>query len=143
MMDAIGDLESLDANNSLEALHIGTNRFRGTIPQAAFGNKRMSSFDVGSNLLTGYFDLNIMPITTSSEMKAEVNRLSGVLDTSSLERYSSVDLLNGNVFSCSTIPNNDQQGQKYVCGSIDYEVSVYHWLFCLLLFGAIFLYFHD
>ena len=117
-------MESISYENITE-LNVGSNRFAGTIPSAYFDGRKMEVFDVSNNLLTGTFDLNITPSNASAEMAANVNRLSGPLDTASLEQYEQPDVLTGNVFSCSTLVENDVGRQTYVCGSQDFNISIY------------------
>ena len=45
-----------------------------------------------------------------------------------------VDVLDGNVISCSTLPPNDNYLSTYVCGSSNLEFSLYYWLSFFVIF---------
>jgi len=91
----------------------------------------MDYFDVSSNHFEG--SLESIPIASVYEseattFKADVNRLSGPVSMSILNAFSNVNVLSGNVISCSTVPPDDPNYSTYDCGSHDLENSIYFWL---------------
>ena len=97
----------------------------------------MQVFDVSNNMLTGgLYDIAVVPSSNASTMKASINRFSGPLSTQAIEKFvSPVSILNGNVFSCSNLPENDNDKERYSCGSQNFEYSVYYW--CILFSVAV------
>ena len=78
-----------------------------------------------------------MPIPEDSQtstFQAVVNRLSGSLKVSALEVYASINILQGNVFNCETIPENDEKVSTYSCGSINLTYSAIGFVISLGIF---------
>ena len=74
------------------------------------------------------YNVKILPNSSTAQYKAEINRLSGPLNLHVLNRFTSpVSILNGNLFSCSNLPQNDEDRKEYRCGSQELEISFYYW----------------
>jgi hypothetical protein len=56
----------------------------------------------------------------------------------SIEAYNKVTVLNSNVFSCGTLPENDHDIDTYKCGSSNLENAIYVWLAMIFVFAIIF-----
>lgn len=136
-------MESLNLPN-LEEFSVSFNRFRGSIPNS-LRNRALKVFDVSSNEISGTLDFELEPyeepiilngsrntydftvLQSSSQFAADINRFSGLLNVSAIEKFQQgfVSVLEGNVFSCSTLPKTDDKYNTYVCGSRNLEISVY------------------
>lgn len=128
-----GDLGAVQKLGSkLSELKINANRIAGSLPSSILSNHNFSVFNISENKITGYLDQAISPLTSDkpSEYQTHVNRLSGALPVASIDQFSTVNILNGNMFSCGTIPSEDVDVSAYSCGSQNFEVSVYFWLAC-------------
>ena len=125
-----GSMNGVQLNN-LTHLSIGYNQFHGTIP-TFFNDRRMEVFDISHNFITGtLYDVNILPMSSDSQFRTKLNRLSGPLNTKVIEEFvKAVSILQGGVFSCETIPDNDTN-KSYICGSIGFNYS-------LIYFGSFF-----
>ena len=142
-----GHMESFDMPN-ITKLDVSYNRLHGTIPAQVFNGKKMTEFQVSNNMFTGTLDFSIVPASESdvdSTYAASVNRISGPLHTSSLNKFEDVEVVKGNIISCSTIPSEsvDPSVNHYVCASSNYRYSIYIWLTLagILVFTVIFCYF--
>ena len=125
-----GNMEKTFELPNIIELGVGSNRLYGSLP-VALSNRSMDYFDVSSN----HFDGSLRSISITSgygsgntTFKADVNRLSGPISLSTLDTFSDVNVLSGNVISCSTLPLDDPNYSTYACGSHDLDVSVYFWL---------------
>lgn len=104
----------------MEDLSLSHNRFTGSIPVAVLN---ASKLDLSSNQLSGRLADDYSPPSHSAELNLELNlelnRLSGALPQAELEgmRNGSVSILRGNMFSCGSVPGNDDFEEDYVCGS--------------------------
>ena len=125
-----GNMEKAFELPNIIELGVGSNRLYGSLP-VALSNRSMDYFDVSSNHFDG--SLRSISITAGYEggtttFKADVNRLSGPISLSTLDTFSDVNVLSGNVISCSTLPLDDPNYSTYACGSHDLDISVYFWL---------------
>ena len=129
-----GKLDEFDLPNITE-LGLGSNRLYGRVPVTLNG-KHMDYFDISSNRFSNTLEnINIYSSSQNSTFKAQINRLSGPIPTDPLLSFSRIDILNGNIISCSTIPSTDPFSPLYKCGSSELESALYFWLVCLLLSG--------
>ena len=115
-------------------LNIASNKFSGTISsnlsQAKFG-----VFDISNNRFSGFLDHKIMRVSkslsNSTKFLAYVNRISGFLQSDSINMYDTVSVLDGNKISCSTLPGNDELTTKYKrsydCETRNLLVSISLW----------------
>ena len=109
----VGEMVMLETGRRLNDVSLSHNRLEGTIPSFVQALKKV---DVSHNRFVGH--LSSVPNTSSgeTELHAQVNRLSGRLPASDLQRVQIVDVLRGNMFSCDSIPENDVNRRGYICG---------------------------
>ena len=122
-----GDINLLALGNLTE-LSLTSNRIQGTLPREIFDNHSFAVLDISMNRITGGFDYTIFPdldadSSGGSIMKASVNRLSGTLKTSSVDRFAQVKIVNGNLMSCGSVPSTDEDKAHYVCETTDLSSS--------------------
>jgi hypothetical protein len=133
----IGDVSLM---SSLLSLTLSHNYLRGVIP-LWLQEKNMSQLDLSHNKLTGTVDgfknqnkeeLNSELINlflgsdpATRELKLSVNRLSGDLSHSFFKRYTNLDILSGNLFGCNHIPSNDENSEWAICGSEEFDQSLF------------------
>ena len=120
---------------NITELQLNSNRFYGQLPLTR--GQSITTLDFSSNHFTGTMDPvlgNFVPGGGSSSIKTNVNRLSGPIAVSTLNKFSSINVLNSNIFSCDTIPPNDPNKSSYGCGSRNLEIAVYFWISCLVVF---------
>jgi hypothetical protein len=128
-------LSELPSHSSLTDLSMSHNQLRGTIPS---GFERVKSLDLSYNQFSGKYVNN--PVhSPNSSVNFEINRLSGQLPVASLSLVSKLEILRGNMFSCDSIPENDEFVEDYICGSESLNESLYVFagvvaiLFCALV----------
>jgi hypothetical protein len=81
--------------------------------------------DLSYNKITGeYLHAHFGRDGNYSRVVLSVNRLSGKVP-SAVERVTKLDILNGNVFSCSGLPSNDEHRKTYSCGSSESNQSLF------------------
>ena len=116
-------IRTLPAHSQIADLSLSHNQLSGTIPLDILN---IESLDLSYNQLTGEY-ADRTQYQSDSSINLEVNRLSGQLPVSELERVSNITLriLKGNLFSCNTIPDNDEYSRDYVCGSRNWNSSLY------------------
>ena len=116
-------------NHRMQELVVSHNLLTGSIPQSVW-NSSLTSIDLSFNRLQGTIPTHIFPTiaaATSVEgynmngsVNLQVNELSGTVP-SVLWDLNSVNVLEGNLFSCnsdrSNIPKKDPNYQSYNCGS--------------------------
>lgn len=144
---------------NLNVLHLTGNGLSGELVQFLPTNSQIADLSLSHNQLVGTIPLDILNIDTldlsynqfggeyqdrtkykpDSNISLRVNRLSGQLPVSELERVSngSLSILEGNMFSCNSIPNNDDFSREYVCGSQEFNDSLF--LFVIILGIAVLL----
>jgi hypothetical protein len=111
-----GDLISrLPSHSRLADLSLSHNKFSGTIPLHI---QKVRAVDLSRNQFSGRYE-DYEELWTTTSVNVEINRLSGQLPMSKLENVSDLNMLRGNMFSCDTIPSNDDYVDDYVCGSED------------------------
>ena len=121
-----GSLDTFKLQNISE-LSISSNRLSGrpSLPQNFLSFK---VFDISNNRFIGYLDGNIKSTGDPGNMiKANVNRISGRLNTNSIKTFDDISVLNGNLISCSTLPSKDSGLNTYVCETNDLETAVIVW----------------
>jgi Leucine-rich repeat (LRR) protein len=121
-----GTIGEMAAMSSLASLTLSHNYLTGVIP-TWLQEKELNQLDLSHNKLTGALDdfkqKNDQEITSLKSLKLSVNRLSGNLFRS-LGRYSTLDILSGNLFSCGYIPTNDKNSAWTICGSEELDQSL-------------------
>ena len=122
-------VQSLPASSQLFDLSLSHNRLSGTIPVDILS---IANVDLSYNQFGGEYQ-GRMQYRPDSNISLEINRLSGQLPVSELERVSngSLSILRGNLFSCNSVPENDDFSRDYVCGSRNLNDS-------LLVFASVF-----
>lgn len=93
----------------------------------------LAELDLSFNRITGqYRDALITSNTSTTRLK--VNRLSGTLSVSDLSASTDLNILLGNIFSCGSLPPNDEHYGDYVCGSKILDASL---AFLILIVGFV------
>ena len=93
------EVYSIGAN--ITAINIAYNKIGGTLSSSLI-NRPFLEFDVSSNRITGFlgFRGNAIPKSNSTSFIAEVNRLSGIIPSSSINQFHTVKILSGNLIAC-------------------------------------------
>ena len=121
-------VSSLPPYSHLVEVSVSHNQLSGALPLDIVSVVRL---DLSHNQFAGeYPDHTYGQSIIESKIDLEINRLSGQLPVSELEQLlnsSSLSVLRGNVFSCNTIPSNDEYTEDYVCGSrnLNYAMFVF------------------
>jgi hypothetical protein len=127
--------------SKLVDLSLSHNQFSGSIP---VGILNITKLDLSYNHFTGKY-MKQDSHSVQSEIKLEINRLSGHLPASELDRVQNggLQILRGNMFSCGSIPTKDDFAEDYICGSQDLNFSLYVLLaiagICLIVIIAVLL----
>jgi hypothetical protein len=143
---------------NLTTLHLTGNGLTGTVVAKVPPYSRMSHLSLSHNKLSGGIPLGIEKVQKvdlsynqfsgtfedstgewqNLELNLKINRLSGQLPEVELENVTAdLNILRGNMFSCDTIPENDDFVNDYVCGSTDLNESLYVFLSVLSMTGLI------
>jgi hypothetical protein len=122
-------VQSLPASSQITDLSLSHNQLSGTIPRDILN---IASLDLSYNQFGGEYQDRTL-YSPDSSISLEINRLSGQLPVSGLELVSSgsLSILRGNMFSCNSVPENDEYSRDYVCGSRNLNDS-------LLVFVSVF-----
>lgn len=98
-----GDLNIFEMPK-LRILNINTNKFTGTLaPSIRF--HPFEVLDISFNQITGYMKINSVEKRVS--LSADVNRLSGTVNSDVIDTFESVNVISGNSISCNTLPKID------------------------------------
>jgi Leucine-rich repeat (LRR) protein len=135
-----GELVStLPAYTQLTDVSLSHNQLSGTLPLDIM--KVTRRLDLSRNQFGGEYPDHTQSNVEYENINLEINRLSGQLPILGLELLlnSSLSVLRGNVFSCSTIPSNDDYTQDYVCGSrnLNYAMIGFVSAVAVVLLGVI------
>ena len=114
-------LSQLPPYSSMTDLSLSHNKFSGNIP---VGVQQIQKVDLSYNQFSGKYE-DSPQLWKNSFVNLEINRLSGQLPVSKLTNVSDLNILKGNLFSCDTIPANDEYADDYVCGSDSLNESLY------------------
>jgi len=89
-------------------------------------NSNLTYFDISSNQVNGYL---AFPINHTGTINYTVNLLSGDIPVVPWSRYSDVNILDGNLFSCqpSNYPPQDEFKRTYDCASEGFDTSLIIW----------------
>lgn len=85
---------------------------------------QVTRLDLSYNKITGEYLHAEFDSRNYSNVVLSVNRLSGKVP-STVERVKKLDMLSGNVFSCSGLPRNDVHRETYSCGSSESNQSLF------------------
>jgi hypothetical protein len=133
---------NLEISPSLTELYLSHNFLTGLIPSSMLVDKEWSNLRLSFNQFKGRLPEN-MPLYSSSNssLSLQVNHLSGGIPRS-LNDAVSIDILNGNIFSCGVagqkqLPYHDRDADSYVCGSDFFNFAVITLL--VIVLGLLFL----
>ena len=109
-------------SHSLVDLSLPHNQLSGTIPANTL---HVPQLDLSYNRFSGEY-LSTTQQAFDASINVEINRLSGHLPVLELKRVvnGSLNILQGNMFSCNSIPRNDDSEDEYVCGSKNLNISI-------------------
>ena len=129
--DGSSNANSSEMAGSLLYLDLSHNRLTGTIPMR-FQERVWSQLDLSFNLLGGTLSSSMYSFgVRGSSLKLDRNRLSGSVPSSLLDAES-INILDGNLFSCnfdsSALPEHDPSVDSYSCGSDTTNAAIYLWL---------------
>lgn len=134
-------------SNSLQALSLSHNQLTGSIPPAIAQHQSWIALDLSFNRLSGVLPSLIMAPSPHEDvsLSMQLNHLSGTIP-SALLSLPSIDILDGNLFSCGLtqserhhdLPSNDDNADSYSCGSNEVDLIIYVWLgsFAVCLLGG-------
>jgi Leucine-rich repeat (LRR) protein len=128
----------LDLSEALSDLSLSHNLLTGTIPNIIQA-KPWVKLDLKYNRFTGTISNSVKPIASSGYIYLEVNRLSGKIPVQLLNT-SNINILNGNLFSCSSdaeLPSKDPNFQTFSCGSNTTDDILYTWAAIVLVIVVI------
>lgn len=117
---------------SLTDLSLSHNNLKGDIPDS-IQERPWSTLDLSYNLFTGTLSPKFSSeYTRNSSLYLEQNRLSGKIPISVVD-IEEISILGSNLFACtadrSDLPKNNEDKDKYQCGSDAMNSSGYTWLF--------------
>jgi Leucine-rich repeat (LRR) protein/uncharacterized membrane protein len=130
---------SLNVSQSLVDLSLSNNELTGTIPEN-FQRRLWQNLDLSYNKISGTLSDSFSLIPSDGLLYLEVNRLSGIIP-SQLLSIQSVNILDGNIFSCDSntdLPIHDPAQQTYSCGSDSVDIFLYLWIGCFVIAGIVF-----
>lgn len=113
-------VSQLPDDTRITDLLLSHNQLSGTIP---FQIEMVESVDLSYNQFSGNFE-DSTRMWTNNVLDLDINRLSGKLPAK-LKEVSELNILRGNMFSCDSIPSNDEFEKDYTCGSEDLNESLY------------------
>jgi hypothetical protein len=144
-----GDIESASLATQIQDLSLSHNKLSGTLPafltnitkvdlsynqfsgeegEGEGEDSDLMSTDMSASLASEDPDGGVQQQAAGTEISFEINRLSGhlpVLELESAAENSSIAVLRGNMFSCNSIPQNDNFVNDYICGSENLNESLY------------------
>lgn len=134
-----GNIEHIPANSKLINISLSHNHLTGTIPSSLFSSSSKSSTIRSIDLSYNKFVGSLPPTFKSYQhpfryLSLVVNRLSGDVPSSplflsstfeSLTGTSTMKILEGNLFSCATLPSYDPESSVYSCGAKVFTQSLY------------------
>jgi Leucine-rich repeat (LRR) protein len=121
-----GTISSIPKDTKLINLTLSHNHLTGTIPRS-IQIYPFVSLDLSYNKFTGEASSFILPTNMSFRRVLEVNRLSGSLSSiSSFDpppslKKNAINFLNGNIFGCQSLPEDDVDYQNYLCASAELD----------------------
>jgi hypothetical protein len=123
---------SIIISSSLKELSLSHNLFSNIIPNQIQSHK-WDNLDLSYNKFGGYLKIK----NKETILTLENNRLSGNVPLS-LINSKKISVLYGNMFSCYflnpklTLPNNDNNIERYSCGSNNFNISLL--FYCIIIF---------
>ena len=114
-----GTISSTSFASVLKDVSLSHNQLTGSIPPFL---KYVDHLDLSYNKLSGHY--HGKNVSTASLILA-VNRLSGDLHGKSMQAVPYLDVLHDNLFQCNSIPTNDEHYEFYICGSSDFDWSIF------------------
>jgi Leucine-rich repeat (LRR) protein len=117
---------------TLRDLSLSHNMLTGTVPSLLM-QRDWANLDLSYNRLTGSLSESngTVPYSSATAISLDNNRLSGRVP-SGLRAVTNITILESNLFSCKTdrsdLPQHDSDEDKYECGSVTFDGTVYAWL---------------
>ena len=131
-----GDMISeIPRSSKIQDLSLSHNRLGGAIPRNV---QNVNSVDLSHNQISQMY-VDSEELILHDYLDLEINRLSGRLPVWKLRNVSELNVLRGNMFSCETIPANDEFENDYICGSSDLDESLIVFGSSLVAAGCLFL----
>jgi Leucine-rich repeat (LRR) protein len=139
-----GFLGDIPFDSQLIDLSLSHNRLVGSVPLSIQQHGRFTQLDLSFNKLTHSLSETFAMNANSTNFDLSVNRLSSKIPTAVIQSVTSVDILQGNIFTCQegnpeTIPRADPQFEMYICGSSNYNRCLLLWL--IICGGLLIVYF--
>lgn len=135
-----GTLGDIPATSTLRVLDVSSNYIVGTVPLTLQSHSSFQQLSLASNKLQGTLSSSFAVGSGMTLLSLSVNRFSSSLPESlySTNPALSLDVLTGNLFSCSNsyLPPLDPARGSYVCGSTNLDDALYIWLSMAGLLGA-------
>ncbi len=143
----VGKFPSTNISSNLTKISLPYNSMYGTLPSSFGENSNIILLDLSNNRISGDISMfkNSNKVNKNLDLSLSVNNLSGDIPIA-LRSLKNIDILAGNVFSCSqdrdTIPTNDPSVDSYECGSDTLDLYMYFFLivFSLMLLIAYYIY---
>jgi Leucine-rich repeat (LRR) protein len=121
----------LNVSASLTDLSLSHNVLTGRIP-ATVQRHGWSNLDLSYNRLTGTLDGYSSTGGENSTLYLDNNRFSGAVPYSIVNSSGAVRVLTSNLFTCkvdrSDLPQQDEDVDRYQCGSVSFNVPYFTWL---------------
>ena len=133
---------------NLSVLHLTGNGLTGELPQELIVSPTITDISLSYNELRGAISPGLLSVNNldvsvnkfsgeisheanflqNANVTFEINRLSGHLPMREMQNISrqigKLNVLRGNMFSCNSIPDNDDYSQDYICGSQNLNTSL-------------------
>ena len=124
-----GSLGAISSASQLVDLDVSNNFLTGSIPTSMQVHKDFRQLLLGKNKLSGTL-LESFATTDFRNLTLSVNRLSGDIPASFFSNNLTLNVLSGNLLSCvdGKRPPDDPSSHSYVCGSDNFNDSLYTWL---------------
>jgi Leucine-rich repeat (LRR) protein len=126
-----GTLGDIADDSSLVDLVLDSNYLSGTIPKSIQQYGKFVQLGLGSNEFRGSLQNDFAVYANATMLDLSVNRLSGPIPDTFVDAPV-VNALNGNLFGCGNLPENDPNTADYVCGSSSLNASIFAWVAVLL-----------
>ena len=136
----LGELPQI-ISPKLQKISLPYNALNATLPPLLAAGKKLTLLDLSHNRLGGglqqaFEEEGSIGAGDELDLRLRVNNLSGDIPES-LQSFKKIDILVGNVFDCSyskeSLPGNDHSKDGYHCGSNLLNLSMYSFIFILVV----------
>ena len=136
----LGELPQI-ISPKLQKISLPYNALNATLPPLLAAGKKLTLLDLSHNRLGGglqqaFEEEGSIGAGDELDLRLRVNNLSGDIPES-LQSFKNIDILIGNVFDCSyskeSLPGNDHSKDGYHCGSNLLNLSMYSFIFILVV----------